>query len=114
MTTFADKKLKCCVCGKKSVHTIVRNTNAFGSNDLDTRPPEMMRSTLGVTIQRCPHCFYCSFDLSKCDSNTKKLVKSSEYQEIVQDQTVPAVAASLKSGVETTAYGSGGTPPPCF
>ena len=43
------------------------STNAFGSPDLDLRPPEMERSTMNVWIQECENCHYVSLNLSeKC------------------------------------------------
>ena len=49
MTTVDEAKRKCALCGETSTHIEVMSTNTFGGvPDLDTRPPEMMRSTFVV------------------------------------------------------------------
>ena len=95
MTTMFKEEVECCICGKKSNHMIIGSTNSFGSPDLDTRPPEMQRSTIYHWIQRCPFCGYCSSDLSECSANTKKIVNSEEYQNLIQNTDMPEVAASF-------------------
>ncbi len=44
MTTIYNKKITCCLCNKESEYRGIGSTNAFGSPDLDTRPPQMQRS----------------------------------------------------------------------
>ena len=73
----------------------IGSTNVFGSPDLDTRPPEMKRSTIHYWIQCCPSCGYCSSDISECDGNIKNLVGSEEYQGITKGRGIPKVAASF-------------------
>ncbi len=69
MTRIFEQEVECCVCQEKSKHMIIGSTNSFGSPDLDTRPPEMKRSTLSLWIQRCPSCGYSSPDLSDCEAH---------------------------------------------
>jgi len=95
MTTIFEEEIQCCVCRKKSSHGNVGSTNSFGSSDLDTRPPEMQRSTIYYWIQRCPSCGYCSSDISKCNEKTKKLVESAEYQGIIKGIDFSKVASSF-------------------
>ena len=75
----------------------IGSTNAFGSPDLDTRPPVMQRSTIYYWIQRCPSCGYCSSDLSECSENTKDFIESKEYQDIIKGSNIPKIAASFLS-----------------
>lgn len=73
---------KCFLCGKTSEQTILLSTNAFGSPDLDLRPPEMARSTMYWWIQECPHCGYISKNLSqkvKSASELLKLIENDNY-----------------------------------
>jgi hypothetical protein len=56
MTTLYREKSRCAVCGIATEYTSIGSTNAFGSPDLDTRPPEMQRSTIFAWVQRCPEC----------------------------------------------------------
>ena len=95
MTTMYEKKVQCCVCGEKSNHKVVRSSYSHGSSDLDTRPSEMMRSTIYYSIQRCPSCGYCASDLSECSSKVKDHVESKEYQNIIGNKAIPKVAASF-------------------
>ena len=95
MTTMQENEVECCVCGKTSTHMGIASTNSFGSPDLDTRPPEMQRSTIYYWIQRCPSCGYCSSDLSNCSDNVNGIVESEEYQNIINDQSIPDEAASF-------------------
>jgi hypothetical protein len=57
------------------------STNAFGSPDLDLRPPEMQRSTMNCWVQSCPSCGYCAGDLSKkCPPGVGVVIASPAYQ----------------------------------
>lgn len=58
MTTMYQDTVKCYVCGKESKQTILGSTNSFGSQDLDLRPPEMMRGTMEYWAHECPYCGY--------------------------------------------------------
>ena len=95
MTTLSEEEEVCCVCGTISTHMAIGSTNVFGSPDLDTRPPEMKRSTIHYWIQRCSSCGYCSSDISECDGNIKDIVGSEEYQGITKGSGIPKVAASF-------------------
>lgn len=95
MTTFFDMDITCCICGKTQKQQVLMSTNAFGSPDLDSRPPEMQRSTIDHWVQRCPSCGYCARDLSQCDPDIESIIKSSAYQSILQDSSLPSLAASF-------------------
>ncbi len=53
MITIRDEEQICAMCGAKSTHRGIMSTNAFGSPDLDLRPPEMERSTMGSILRGC-------------------------------------------------------------
>ncbi len=114
MTTINTEKLKCYLCGLKSNHPTVSSTNAFGFSDLDTRPPEMSRSTMHTWVQRCNHCGYCSFDITNSHGNIlhnflKKIgnffisssttlqtfVKNEKYQSQLKNKDFPDLANSF-------------------
>ena len=95
MTTMYEKEVKCCVCGTNSNHEVVGSSYSHGSSDLDTRPPEMTRSTIYYSIQRCPSCGYSASDLSEISGDVKAHVESKEYQEIIGNKAIPKVAASF-------------------
>jgi hypothetical protein len=92
MTTMFTEDVICSICSTKSNHKFVGSTNSFGGSDLDTRPPEMQRSTILYWVQRCPSCNYCSDDISKCNTTTHAIVKSKEYIQIISDESMPQTA----------------------
>lgn len=80
MSSFAPVNCKCAVCGKESEYMVLRSTNTFGGyQDLDTRPPEMKRSTMHLWIQECPECGYVSGEVSDETSITSEYLRSDEY-----------------------------------
>jgi len=95
MTTMFEKEFQCAVCGTPSSHMVIGSTNSFGSPDLDTRPPQMSRSTLYQSIQRCPTCGYSAHDLSKNEAGSdeiEKWLQSDEYQNILNNKKMPEEA----------------------
>jgi hypothetical protein len=67
----------------------------FGSMDLDTRPPEMQRSTMIAWIQRCPSCGYCAGDTSVFNESARKVLNSSTYRSQLVDPTMPGLGTSF-------------------
>ena len=65
MTTLHNSSKKCGCCGKQTDVLAVGSTNAFGSCDLDLRPPEMERSAMFHFMQFCEHCGYAAWDLEE-------------------------------------------------
>ena len=89
MTTTCERTRKCTVCGEKSEHTEWRSTNAFGSHDLDTRPPEMERSTIRMWVQTCPSCGYCAPTISRRIKGASEIVFSDLYQRQLNSPEFP-------------------------
>jgi hypothetical protein len=82
VTTRFERKTK---CGETTTFTVIGSTNAFGSCDLDTRPPEMMRSTIAYHVQRCPACGYCSPDITEAPEGIGELLARPVYRERLYD-----------------------------
>ena len=81
MSTFGSKMCKCAICGEESEHEILMSTNTFGgSMDLDTRPPEMYRSTMFLWVQECPFCGYVSGSISDESTVAISYLKGDEYK----------------------------------
>ncbi len=85
----------CALCGKQSQFTVALSTNAFGSMDLDTRPPEMARSVLPFEIQQCPHCNYANPDIEEnplgiCPSD----LSASAYVRLAKNRSINSTARS--------------------
>ena len=89
MTTLIKIKKECAICGHEQNFTEVASTNRFGHMDLDTRPPEMYRSTLIYRIQFCEECAYSNGNISEPISgiNTEN-VRSKEYRVIADDAEI--------------------------
>lgn len=95
MTTDYEEKVRCCVCGAENEFTGISSTNTFGSADLDTRPPESMRSTISVWVQRCPECGYCASDVGVPRLEAQAAVTGKEYKDQLNDPTYPQLANSF-------------------
>ena len=95
MTTQFEEKKRCGICGFESEYTGIGSTNRFGSADLDTRPPEMERSTIFAWVQRCPECGYCNNDVSKSPAGAKEVMGGKEYQDQLNDSAYPVLANSF-------------------
>jgi len=61
---------------------VMGSTNTMQPPDFDTRPGEMMRSTIGYWILECPHCGYAAPDLSEAAEGVAEIVRSGEYQAV--------------------------------
>ena len=94
MTIIKPMHFKCAICKESNEFHVPMSATSVGSPDLDTRPSEMARSLIYNLIQRCNSCGYCAFDISNCKNNTKIIVKSDQYQDILNDKSLPTVAAS--------------------
>lgn len=92
MTSLSFNNFKCVICSESSIQEIVDSTNAFGSPDLDTRPPEMERSTINTWIQRCPNCGYCNSDITKEIKGSSEIIKSENYLGQLNDENYPDLA----------------------
>jgi hypothetical protein len=91
MTTYFRQSVTCANCRKPSEHQALGSTNAFGSPDLDLRPPEMQRSTMRSWLQVCPHCGYTAADLSEVHGDLAA-VSGAEYRHTTSDQRFPELA----------------------
>ncbi len=79
MSAVFRMKLRCAVCGKENEYSVLGSTNAFGSPDLDLRPPEMERSTMYLWVMECPDCGYVSDSVEDETSIDPDFLKSPKY-----------------------------------
>ena len=47
------------------INFFMASASIFEPPDLDTRPEDLMRSSIDLWIQTCPHCGYCAPDISR-------------------------------------------------
>jgi hypothetical protein len=92
MTMIIGHDVRCVCCGQTSKVRIVCSTHAFGSPDLDTRPPEENRSTIWANVYRCPGCGYCASDLSEGSGDLNSIVQSQDYRAHLENESWPAKA----------------------
>ena len=92
MTTIVPKTVTCAVCGRKSEVSIICSTNAFGSPDLDLRPPEMQRSTMGLWVQECPYCHYAASDLQEPYEGAADRLTAADYLDCSKLEQLPESA----------------------
>ncbi|WP_394808128.1 hypothetical protein [Nitrosomonas sp.] len=97
MTTIHTKSVDCAVCFSATEITLLGSTNAFGSMDLDMRPPPMERDTLQYQIHRCPTCGFCGPRLAWFEGLDVSLVKDSNYLAILSDKAYPALANQFRA-----------------
>lgn len=95
MTTINEAVARCSVCGAVNQYMAIGSTNAMGSSDLDTRPPEMARSTICDQVRRCSSCGYCADDLESASPGVRAVVDSQEYRIQLTDPTYPELANSF-------------------
>jgi hypothetical protein len=79
MTDFEENNVRCFCCTQTSRQPGLLGSNEFGSRDLDQRPAEMMRSTMGSWLQECPNCGYVSADLAKGDEHERCFVLTRKH-----------------------------------
>lgn len=80
MTAIDEKTTCCAVCGEMSTRIILGSSNTLEPPDLDTRPGEMLRSTIGHWIVECPHCGYSAPDIEERHDAVAGIVRSEAYQ----------------------------------
>jgi hypothetical protein len=82
MTTIERITVTCAVCGEESQHTELSSTNAFGSPDLDLRPPPMKRQTVRLWVQACPLCGYVSDSIAQADDQVRDAMRTAEWKSL--------------------------------
>ena len=94
MTTFRSVPVTCAVCSVASDHDVLMSTNAFGSPDLDLRPPSMERETLQHQIQECPACGYCAPELNEAvPARAREVMDLAPYQTLRKSRRYPELAS---------------------
>jgi len=106
MTMMFPKNERCAVCGHVSEHMVIGSTNAFGPCDLDTRPPEMKRSTMDEWVQVCPECGYAAGCVSDETEITRDYLSSADYLDFGgRDPASDLAAAFLRKARAQAAQG---------
>lgn len=92
MSSFRTIEVTCGLCGHTFQTRIVMSPNAFGSSDLDMRPPQMQRSTMPLWIDVCPCCHYVHEDIEQDGKRHKRFVRSRAYKRCEGNQLESGLA----------------------
>lgn len=65
MTMHFISTANCVICGEECHNPVLASTNAFGTPDLDLRPPPMQRHTMGTWVQCCRDCGFVAADIEQ-------------------------------------------------
>ena len=78
MTKYITEISKCGVCGKESEVDCLSSYSSFGGCDLDSRPPEMHRFTLDLSV--CKHCGYVDEDIADGEPELLEYINSKKFK----------------------------------
>lgn len=92
MTCTYRKQSNCAHCGSTTERWEVASTSAFGSMDLDMRPPPMAREILEYEIQQCDACGFCAPSIDDGDGVDMSQVGLPAYLSLAGDTRFPLVA----------------------
>ena len=107
MTTVFQKEVACAACGHRFVTEQVGSTNAFGSMDLDMRPPPMRRDTQPYDIQECPGCHFCAPEVeSPPDGVDTAWVQSPGYRNVALDASTPELPRRFLAFASLAKFGN--------
>jgi hypothetical protein len=81
VTTIFQEEVNCGLCGHRQVMDEIGSTNSFGAMDLDTRPPEMRRSTMAYWVHECEECGYVAPELEKAAATDAQRVATTDYRQ---------------------------------
>ncbi len=97
MTMLYKKSVDCTGCLSEQVIALIASSNAFGSTDLDGRPPPMHRFTLDLQIHRCSRCGFCAPKLAWYEGLDIHLLTEKPYLDIVYDASYPDLANTFRA-----------------
>lgn len=84
MTTVLQEEVNCGLCGCRQIVTEIGSTSSFGAMDLDTRPPEMRRSTMAYWVHECEECGFVAAEFGKSVATDAKRVATTEYRQALE------------------------------
>ena len=80
MTTIFEEEVTCAICGHEQKVSELGSTSSFGPMDLDTRPPELQRSTIEMWVHECRVCGFVSGELAESRPTDVGTVATSGYR----------------------------------
>ena len=95
MTTVHPETVRCFLCGSENEMMVLGSTNSFGASDLDTRPPEMKRSTMHYWVQECRYCGYTAVDLTDETTLDRSFFETNSYKSCDEISFISDLARSF-------------------
>ncbi len=95
MFKIMEIETECSLCGQASLQKVITSPDRTGLPDLDTRPPESLRSSLPYWVQRCPNCGYCAPDIDREYPLAVYVVRQEGYQALLRKRSLPQLARSF-------------------
>ncbi len=95
MFKIMEIETECSLCGQASSQKAITSPDRTGLPDLDTRPPESLRSSLPYWVQRCPNCGYCAPDIDREYPLASYVVRQASYQALLRKRSLPQLARSF-------------------
>ncbi|WP_353210180.1 hypothetical protein [Rhodovarius sp.] len=85
-------EVTCAVCGSESRQVMFRAGAPEQAPDLDLRPGEPLRSTMGHWLQQCPRCGYAAPDISQARPSAARVVGAAPFRSLVSEVAHPPLS----------------------
>lgn len=91
-SSTAPQGAVCAVCGTESRQALFRATAPEQAPDLDLRPGQPLRGTMGRWLQQCPSCGYSAPDITQAHPAAAQAVGGANYRALLNDASHPPLA----------------------
>jgi hypothetical protein len=82
----------CAVCSTESRQPPFRASAPEQAPDLDLRPGEPLRGSIGHWLQQCPRCGYAAPDIREARPSAARVVAAAPFRALVNDAASPALS----------------------
>lgn len=82
----------CAVCQAESRQVTFRAGAPEQAPDLDLRPGEPLRSTIGQWLQQCPRCGYAAPDIRQARPSAARVVAAAPFRSLVNEAAHPPLS----------------------
>jgi hypothetical protein len=89
---MAPAGVLCGVCGTESRQTLFRPGAPEQAPDLDLRPGQPLRATMGRWLQQCPNCGYAAPDITQAHPAAAQAVGAANFRALLNEASHPPLA----------------------
>lgn len=82
----------CAVCSTESRQPVFRASAPEQAPDLDLRPGEPLRGSIGHWLQQCPRCGYAAPDIREARPSAARVVAAAPFRALINDAATPALS----------------------